>query len=113
MAEKIKINGGNVWYLEAKDEGHALEKKEQYRFLTLCNRTFHTEVFTGWIERHCRSIAFSCNYLSALYIQGGCFYYAKAGFASHKEWILPLGPQGMITNAGLSSAWRITVSFCS
>lgn len=27
MADKVKANGGVVWYLEAKDEGHGFRKK--------------------------------------------------------------------------------------
>lgn len=32
MAQKIKSNGGNVWYLEAKDEGHGFRKKNNADF---------------------------------------------------------------------------------
>ncbi|MBL0883220.1 MAG: S9 family peptidase [Chitinophagaceae bacterium] len=32
MVEKIKTNGGNVWYLEAKDEGHGFRKKNNIDF---------------------------------------------------------------------------------
>jgi dipeptidyl aminopeptidase/acylaminoacyl peptidase len=38
MAEKIKSNGGVVWYLEAKDEGHGFRKKtnaDYQRFATI------------------------------------------------------------------------------
>lgn len=33
MAEKVKANGGTVWYLEAKDEGHGFAKKNNADFL--------------------------------------------------------------------------------
>jgi len=32
MAEKVKSNGGVVWYLEAKDEGHGFRKKSNADF---------------------------------------------------------------------------------
>ncbi len=32
MAEKIRSNGGVVWYLEAKDEGHGFRKKNNIDF---------------------------------------------------------------------------------
>ncbi|MEO6488873.1 MAG: alpha/beta fold hydrolase [Ferruginibacter sp.] len=32
MAEKVKANGGIVWYLEAKDEGHGFRKKNNADF---------------------------------------------------------------------------------
>jgi dipeptidyl aminopeptidase/acylaminoacyl peptidase len=32
MAEKVKANGGIVWYLEAKDEGHGFAKKNNADF---------------------------------------------------------------------------------
>lgn len=32
MAEKVKSNGGTVWYLEAKDEGHGFRKKSNADF---------------------------------------------------------------------------------
>jgi dipeptidyl aminopeptidase/acylaminoacyl peptidase len=33
MAEKVRKNGGTVWYLEAKDEGHGFSKKNNNDFL--------------------------------------------------------------------------------
>lgn len=33
MAEKVKAKGGQVWYLEAKDEGHGFRKKNNTDFL--------------------------------------------------------------------------------
>jgi dipeptidyl aminopeptidase/acylaminoacyl peptidase len=33
MAEKVRANGGKVWYLEAKDEGHGFAKKNNQDFL--------------------------------------------------------------------------------
>lgn len=34
MVDKIKANGGTVWYLEADDEGHGFRKKsnQDYQF---------------------------------------------------------------------------------
>jgi len=32
MAEKVRKNGGVVWYLEAKDEGHGFAKKNNADF---------------------------------------------------------------------------------
>ena len=32
MAEKIKQNGGTIWYLMAKDEGHGFKKKNNIDF---------------------------------------------------------------------------------
>jgi dipeptidyl aminopeptidase/acylaminoacyl peptidase len=32
MAEKVRKNGGTVWYLEAKDEGHGFSKKNNADF---------------------------------------------------------------------------------
>jgi dipeptidyl aminopeptidase/acylaminoacyl peptidase len=32
MVDKVKANGGNVWYLEAKDEGHGFRKKNNIDF---------------------------------------------------------------------------------
>ena len=32
MVDKVKLNGGVVWYLEAKDEGHGFRKKSNTDF---------------------------------------------------------------------------------
>jgi dipeptidyl aminopeptidase/acylaminoacyl peptidase len=40
MAEKVRSNGGTVWYLEAKDEGHGFAKKNNVDFLRYATITF-------------------------------------------------------------------------
>ncbi|HPH84434.1 MAG TPA: alpha/beta fold hydrolase [Ferruginibacter sp.] len=40
MADKIKANGGIVWYLEAKDEGHGFRKKSNADFQRLATILF-------------------------------------------------------------------------
>jgi dipeptidyl aminopeptidase/acylaminoacyl peptidase len=40
MADKIKANGGIVWYLEAKDEGHGFRKKTNADFQRLATILF-------------------------------------------------------------------------
>jgi dipeptidyl aminopeptidase/acylaminoacyl peptidase len=40
MKEKVKSNGGVVWYLEASDEGHGFKKKNNTDFQLYCMITF-------------------------------------------------------------------------
>ncbi len=40
MADKVKQNGGTVWYLEAKDEGHGFRKKNNVDFQLYCTVLF-------------------------------------------------------------------------
>jgi dipeptidyl aminopeptidase/acylaminoacyl peptidase len=40
MADKVKANGGIVWYLEAKDEGHGFRKKSNADFQRLATILF-------------------------------------------------------------------------
>jgi dipeptidyl aminopeptidase/acylaminoacyl peptidase len=40
MAEKVRNNGGTVWYLEAKDEGHGFAKKNNADFQRYATNLF-------------------------------------------------------------------------
>jgi dipeptidyl aminopeptidase/acylaminoacyl peptidase len=40
MAQKVRSNGGTVWYLEAKDEGHGFRKKNNTDYLLYASALF-------------------------------------------------------------------------
>jgi dipeptidyl aminopeptidase/acylaminoacyl peptidase len=43
MVKAIRGNGGNVWYLQAKDEGHGFQKKKNSDYMFLSTVTFLKE----------------------------------------------------------------------
>jgi dipeptidyl aminopeptidase/acylaminoacyl peptidase len=43
MVKAIRSNGGNVWYLLAKDEGHGFQKKKNSDYMFLSTVTFLKE----------------------------------------------------------------------
>jgi dipeptidyl aminopeptidase/acylaminoacyl peptidase len=47
MAQKVKSNGGTVWYLEAKDEGHGFRKKNNTDYLLYATVLFVNNYLLG------------------------------------------------------------------
>ena len=44
MVERIRGNGGSVWYLLARDEGHGFKKKQ--------NRDVYWETLASFLDQH-------------------------------------------------------------